>query len=123
MLLIPVHIGPSKIHGLGCFTDIDIKKGETVWVYDERIDLRIPKADVLAFPKPIQDYLNMYAYEEVYNGAHVMVLCGDHSKHMNHSGDPNLLEGEGGTNVAGRDIAAGEELTCDYTSFDLSVKF
>ena len=46
-----------------------------------------------------------------------ITLCGDHAKHMNHSDDPNLLDLE--TNVAARDIAAGEELTCNYYIFDL----
>jgi SET domain-containing protein len=50
-----------------------------------------------------------------------MILCGDHSKHMNHSAEPNLLDLENGyKNVAARDIAVGEELTCNYYDFDLA---
>jgi SET domain-containing protein len=36
---------------------------------------------------------------------------------MNHSEKPNLLDLE--TNIAARDIQAGEELTCNYYLFDL----
>jgi len=52
-----------------------------------------------------------------------VTLCADNAKHMNHSDSPNVVNGEDGdgveTNVAARDIEAGEELTCDYYSFDL----
>lgn len=42
---------------------------------------------------------------------------------MNHSSDPNLLEGGDNLelNVAARDIEVGEELTCNYYRFDLDV--
>jgi SET domain-containing protein len=43
---------------------------------------------------------------------------------MNHTTTPNLLEtsGPNGKNIAARDIKKGEELTCDYTAFDLNVQ-
>ncbi len=123
MLLYSTRIAPSTIHGLGCFTTEDIKQGATVWQYDGRLDRRIPKSELGDFPPGVQAYLNMYAYEEDIDGERMMTLCGDQAKHMNHSDAPNLLEGPDGINVAGRDIAAGEELTCDYSKFDLSVKF
>lgn len=123
MLLIPAHLAPSPIHGIGCFTDHDIKQGELVWVYDDRIDRRIPAAELADFPAPTQAFLTMYAYEEIVDGQRVLTLCGDHAKHMNHADKPNLLEGADGSNLAACDIAASEELTCDYSSFDLSTKF
>ena len=44
------------------------------------------------------------------------VLCGDNGKFMNHSFDPNCDDQEGPCTM--RDIAEGEELTCDYRLFD-----
>ena len=123
MLLFSTRIAVSTIHGLGCFTTEDIKQGATVWQYDDRLDRRIPKTELANFPPGVQDYLVMYAYEEDVDGVRVLTLCGDQAKHMNHSDDPNLSEGPNGINIAARDIAAGEELTCDYRLFDLSVKF
>jgi hypothetical protein len=123
MLLYSTRIAVSTIHGLGCFTTEDIKQGATVWQYDDRLDRRIPKTELPNFPKGVQEYLNIYAYEEDFNGLRVLTLCGDQAKHMNHADAPNLSEGPLGVNLAARDIAAGEELTCDYRQFDLSVKF
>lgn len=122
MLLFSASIGPSTIHGLGCFTKEDIKKGTVVWEYDERLDRRIPKSEMDNFPPGVQEYLLIYTYEEEVDGVRVLTLCGDQAKHMNHSDDPNLREGPRGISVAARDIAAGEELTCDYSEFDLAQK-
>ena len=123
MLLISASVRPSPIHGLGCFTNEKIKKGQKVWVYDKRIDLSIPVSELSSLPEPIQAFLNMYGYVKIDQGEKVLILCGDHSKHMNHSSEPNVLEAgdPDQANVAARDIEAGEELTCDYYSFDLDV--
>jgi SET domain-containing protein len=40
---------------------------------------------------------------------------------MNHSFDPNCDDGSGSYTVAIRDIAEGEELTCDYRLFDRDI--
>jgi len=40
---------------------------------------------------------------------------------MNHSFQPNC-DDQGPTTVAACDIAAGEELTCDYRTFDMNSK-
>lgn len=123
MLLISASIKPSSIHGFGCFTNERIHKGQVVWVFDERIDIRIPVSELGSLPRPAQEFLGTYGYAEMHQGQKVIVLCGDHSKHMNHSSDPNLLEGGDnlGLNVAARDIEEGEELTCNYYHFDLDV--
>src|SRR5690606_27693957 len=102
-----------------CFTDEPIRKGDLVWVYDDRIDRRITAAELAALPAAVRAWLRHYGYAELRDGARVVVLCGDHARHMNHAADPNLAEGADGTNVAARDIAAGEELTCNYYDFDL----
>jgi hypothetical protein len=81
------------------------------------MDLRIPLVEIPALPKPAQDFLYQYGYVEIDGSERVLILCGDHAKHMNHSEKPNLLDLE--TNIAARDIQAGEELTCNYYLFDL----
>jgi len=52
----------------------------------------------------------------------VFVISSDHSKHMNHSDRPNVIQGDGYFDIAARDIEPGEELTCDYHTFDLDAK-
>lgn len=122
MLLVKASLRPSPIHGLGCFTEEPIRKGQVVWRFDPRLDVVIPYDALGTFPQPAQDFLNMYGYVTLEGNSKVIVLCGDHAKHMNHSDAPNCVDAfiDGvEVNIAARDIAAGEELTCDYYSFDL----
>jgi SET domain-containing protein len=118
MLLISTSLGPSPIHGIGCFTNEKIRKGQVVWEFDERIDLRIPVSRLSEFPTPVQEFFSIYGYTEIYGGEKVMILCGDHSRHFNHSENPNLIDTPS-QSTATQDIEAGEELTCNYYSFDL----
>lgn len=119
MLLVETFVKSSGIHGLGCFAGEKISRGQVVWVFDRRIDRRIPRSELPAFPAAIQNFLRMYGYVESHDGTEVIVLCGDNSRHMNHDADPNLLEDKkDGSNVAARDIEVGEELTCNYLDFD-----
>ena len=124
MLLIQGRVKMSAIHGMGCFAGEPVKKGCVVWRFDPRMDLLIPIAEVEALPVPAREFLEIYGYTVERDGGRYVVLCGDHSRHMNHSDDPNLLEGgdENELNIAARDIMEGEELTCDYRQFDLNAK-
>lgn len=53
------------------------------------------------------------------------MLWGDDVRFFNHSDEPNCLdlssEQEGDITVARRDIFPGQELTCDYSLFDLDL--
>jgi SET domain-containing protein len=118
MLLVKTSLRPSPIHGMGCFTEEKILKGQVIWEFDERIDLRIRMSELETFPAPIQEFLKIYGYTEMYHGEKVIILCGDHSRHFNHSDHPNLIDTEA-ISFAAREIEAGEELTCNYHSFDL----
>jgi len=117
MLLVRTEVKPSPIHGLGVFALEPIKKGQLIWEYDERIDERIREDELDTLPEAIQEFLSIYGYIEVLDGVRVVTLCGDNSRHMNHDDNPNCL-GVGPVNVAAWDIGVGEELTCDYYSFD-----
>jgi SET domain-containing protein len=117
MLLVKSRIRRSRIHGVGCFTEERIKKGQTVWIFDDRIDARVPVSELMSLPEPTREFLQMYGYEEMHEGQRTIVLCGDHARHMNHSEEPNLIDAD--TNIAARDIEAGEELTCNYYASDL----
>jgi SET domain-containing protein len=120
MLLVRASVRPSPIHGLGCFAEEPIRAGQVVWVYDERVDTAVATADLHRLPEPVQEYFLNFGYEEIHDGVRVTVLCGDHAKYVNHSDDPNLIDGE--TNTAARDIAPGEELTCNYFKGDLDAE-
>jgi len=64
-----------------------------------------------------QQFIRKYAYM---CSIHKMwVLRMDDARFMNHSSEPNLCNGSSSlVDIACRDIAPGEELTCDYYSFD-----
>ncbi|MCB1496704.1 MAG: SET domain-containing protein, partial [Bauldia sp.] len=59
--------------------------------------------------------LRCYGYQPA--DAPVFVLCGDNARFMNHSSKPNA-DDIGDLTIACRDIAKGEEITCDYAKFD-----
>lgn|SRR5215813_8873975 len=121
MLLVRTLLKPSQIHGLGCFAAERISRGTVVWVFDERVDVRIPFSKLTSLPPPAERFFLRYGYVEIWNGEKIVTLCGDHAKHMNHADEPNVVEA--GTarhdNIAARDIAPDEELTCNYYHFDL----
>jgi uncharacterized protein len=121
MLLVKTRVKPSKIHGLGCFAAERISRGSVIWVFDERIDVRIPLAKLAGLPPTAERFFLRYGYVEMRDGEKIVTLCGDHAKHMNHADQPNVIEAgdERQGNIAARDIEADEELTCNYYMFDL----
>jgi len=120
MFIVRTSLHSSAIHGIGVFADEPVKKGQIVWQFDPRMDILIPLEEKQRFPPAVQDYLSMLTYIEETSGRKMMVLCADNAKHVNHSDDPNLLDTPDGLReYAARDIAAGEELTCNYFISDL----
>lgn len=123
MLLVKSFLKFSDIHGVGCFTAEDISAGQIVWKLDPILDVEIEADKIDTYPPAIKSFLQMYAYGQVTGLKKTFILCGDHARHMNHSENPNLIEAGDGSNIAARDIKAGEELTCDYNAFDTDATF
>lgn len=118
MLVVPTELRPSAIHGLGVFALRALRAGEVVSRYLPPFDVQYP-VELLAAVTPVErGYLRNFSYLSRFSG--VWILPGDHDRYMNHSDDPNVgMNPNGNTeNLALRDIAAGEELTCDYRTFD-----
>lgn len=119
MFVVRVELRQSTIHGFGCFAVEPIRKGQPVWRFDPRLDILIPFDEYDSFSPPVQDMLKHMTYTEERDGVDYMVLCGDHARFMNHSSDPNVVDSEDMLeDFAARDIEAGEELTCNYFTFD-----
>jgi len=114
MLRVPTYLAPSAIEGFGLFAAQPIPAGTIVWEYTPGVDLTLRPGDVQNLPEVLHRWFLRYAYLDE-SGDYV--LCGDNGKFMNHSFDPNCDDGSGPYTVARRDIAAGEELTCDYRLF------
>lgn len=119
MLQVKTLLLPSPIHGTGVFAAEDISAGAIVWQFDPERDLVLPRD--LGAGEGVARYLAHFAYFD--SGRNGFVLCGDNAKWMNHSDTTNTraVFEEGGfvydRDVAVRDIAAGEEITCDYRAF------
>lgn len=118
MLIIPTELRASAIHGLGVFARRAIRAGEVVSRYLPPFDVQYPAELMTAVSEHERAYLQSFSYLSRFTG--VWVLPGDHDRYMNHSDEPNVgMNPNGNTeNLALRDIAAGEELTCDYRTFD-----
>lgn len=115
MFCVPTYLARSPIHGMGVFTPSPISRGTVLWEFRSGVDWRLTPEELASFPEPFQTRMRRYCYLEE-EGSYV--LCGDNARYMNHSTDPNC-DDRGAYTVARQDIAAAEELTCDYRDFDL----
>jgi len=101
-------VRPSLIEGLGVFATRAIRSGE-----------RIRSVNVvreITAESPLREDLGERLDHCSYPDGRV-VLWGAPDRHVNHSCDPNAwvaYEGDNCYLVARRDVAVGEEITCDY---------
>ena len=120
MLLIPTQVAPSGIHGNGLFTVAAIAKGTPIYRFLVGFDQVFPPGQWASLPAPVRDFIRHFSY--LTPDAHEFILSGDHARFMNHAENPNTGapsdEGLSVTTIALWDLAAGEELTCDYRKFD-----
>jgi len=120
MMLIKTRVQPSAIHGMGLFAVEFIPRGTPIWRFQTGFDQEFSPEQCAAWPLLAREYLRWFGFVSKANG-HV-VLSGDHACFMNHSAAPNTGARPDATapitTVALRDIAAGEEITCDYFAFD-----
>lgn len=106
--LADVEVKPSRIEGLGVFAARAFRAGE-----------RIRPVNVIrevTLDSPIREDLGERLDHCAYPDGKI-VLWGFPDRHVNHSCDPNaweLYRGDASYFVARREIAAGEEITCDY---------
>lgn len=101
---------------MGLYTGVDVEAETVIWEYDERVDWKITPEQFVAFPEPYRSRMGHYVYLD---DSGLYILCGDNAKFMNHSDTPNCDDPDGEYTVTRRAIGAGEELTCDYTQFDV----
>lgn len=120
MLLVRTYIGPSRIHGMGLFAAEPLAKGTPFWRFEPDFDQAISPERFAVLPELTQQHIRWFAYKSQ-TDAHY-ILSGDFCCFMNHSTEPNtgaLPDSQPPvTTVTLRDIAQGEELTCDYFAFD-----
>ena len=119
-MLIRTRVAPSSIHGLGLFAAEPVAAGQPIWRFENGFDQAFEPAARDALPSVAREHLRWFAFARREDDR--VVLSGDHACFMNHAPSPNTGVPPGASNVATtvalRDIAAGEELTCDYYAFD-----
>ena len=91
--------------------------GTPIWRVDPRIDLLFSADEVAAFPPAVQEFFKVYAYPHNRQVGKMMFNI-DNGRFMNHSKSPNTEFVGFDTGSAIADIAAGEEMTCDYGEFN-----
>lgn len=116
MLLVPVRVDQSAIHGLGVFAVDRIAKGTLVWRFTPGFDLDLNPKLLDEHPPHFRQIMLHYGYiDPRFNR---FILCCDDCRFINHSDTPNVRSDfdldRYGIDVAVRDIAAGEEITVDY---------
>jgi len=124
MLMVKTRLGLSDIAGIGLFAAEDIPRGTVTWRFLGDFDRLLTQAEIDSLPEPARSNLLDHVYLNEASGK--FVLCADNARFMNHADNPNT---EGvhepgaidGYDVATRDIRAGEEMTCDYRTFDAHV--
>lgn len=116
MLLVDTYVAASPIEGVGVFAAEPIAAGTLIWKLDPDFDRLIP---VERYEKaaPHQRVLfDRYAYPSP-NLPGFLVYEVDNGRFMNHSENPNTDFSDAGGARTIRDIAAGEEITCNYSEF------
>ncbi|HLC76008.1 MAG TPA: SET domain-containing protein [Candidatus Peribacterales bacterium] len=106
---------------MGLFAKEPISRGTLVWEFVEGIDRYVSDEAMATLPHSALDFIYFYFYRSKFTGQYVFL--GDNDRFTNHSYNPNVggpdslfPHRDGG--AALRDIAAGEELTSDYSVFD-----
>jgi SET domain-containing protein len=116
MLLVRTYVAQSAIEGVGVFAAEPIAKGKAIWRLEPDLDRLIPMEKYRAAPPFLKDLMDRYAYPSADYAGH-LVFEFDNGRFMNHSERPNTDFSAAAGGVALRDIAAGEEITCDYGEF------
>ena len=122
MLLVKTYVDSSAIEGVGVFAAEPVAKGTQVWRFEPTLDRALTAQEVGRLPASAQDFIARYAYVHP-DDRSIYMLDGDHGRFMNHAETPNTDYAEGVAGYASRDIAAGEEITCDYGQFYASHDF
>lgn len=119
MMLVRTYLANSSIEGVGIFASEPIKAGELIWRLEPKFDVFFRESEIENLPAHMQDFVARYGYPHLTIPG-VVVLELDNGRFMNHSEQPNTDFTRFDAGYAIRDIAAGEEITCNYYEFDPS---
>jgi hypothetical protein len=101
--------------GLGVFATRPIPRGTITWTLC-KFDRIYSRAEVEAMEPAYRRIAEVFSYIDPEGRS---VLCWDGARHMNHACDSNTFPIIPVVDIAVRDIAAGEQITCDYGTCNL----
>jgi hypothetical protein len=102
--------------GRGVFATRAIPRGTLLWVLCERERIYAP-AEVARLAAPEREAVERLGYIDPRGD---VVLCCDEARYMNHSCRPAALPVGPDADVAVRDLRAGDEITCEYATLNLT---
>lgn len=117
MMIVPTYVGPSEIEGVGVFAAEPIPAGTAIWTLDERFDHLFTASDFASMNELTRLFVDRYGYPHMTREG-ITVVEFDNGRFMNHSAMPNTDFTDPNVGWVIRDVAANEELTCDYGQFD-----
>lgn len=109
----------SYIHGTGLIATDSIQMGEIIWRRDAQMQT-FSLHEIQTWTQTEQDTFFWFAFQ---CDAETFIYTLDDDGYMNHSCNPNTWWQDDETLIARRDIAAGEEVTYDYASTEISVPY
>ena len=117
MMLVRTYLAPSEIQGLGVFAGEFIACGRQMWALNPKFDIFVHTSELPKLPAHMHDYVTRYSYPHLKLPGVRIIDCDD-GKFMNHSERPNTDFCVFDRGYALTDIAAGDEITCNYYEFD-----
>jgi SET domain-containing protein len=117
MMLVRTYLAPSEIQGLGVFAGEFVRAGTQLWALNPKFDIFVYVSELERLPVHMLEFVDRYSYPHLELPGVRVVDCDD-GKFMNHSESPNTDFRIFETGFAITDIAAGDEITCNYYEFD-----
>ena len=116
MFLIDTYLDKSKIHGVGVFSNQNVKKGERIKEVRPEFEIEFNSENLPKMPLSLAKFIDTHSYERA-RGSNTLVIGIDNEKYLNHSEDPSVDD----DGIALKDIKIGDEITIDYKDFDDSI--
>jgi hypothetical protein len=103
--------------GRGVIATQPIAKGTILWTQC-LYDIVLTPKHLNTLPVEYQEIASVYGYVDEVGDT---ILCWDLGRYLNHSCDPAMLSLGRNIEICVKDLAPGDELTCDYGTFNYGV--
>ena len=119
MIHIQYKLDRSELHGIGLFTDEDLKTGQLIYTASPQLDLNLSERQFESLNDKEKQEVRWWGFQ--IPGTKQWHVDFDVSKFVNHSDKPTLTQDPGRADawlVTTRDVEKGEELTQNYLEFE-----